>query len=294
MKLGKLAVLLVIAALAASSLTMVNATSLQDLSKPSAPEFTVKIVAYPYDVPNKTTTTVDQYTGEKTTTTTPGYHVENKSIEVTIKNPSFTPIAITQFKCWDEQNNPYFADFNATADLYFALRVKGHFGDDWQTKYPINYNNGKVNFESKYTVITIGADYPKNSQLDFQVKASIGFFMPESRSGLFMGYRYYGIDDDWSNTQVLTVGEVGNTGVTMDPPTSTPAPTATLNPPSTPHYTNYPTATLTHIEKLEQTGVFAGFNWETTAIAIMGAIIVGLVVALVLSKRSHKPRNSIY
>lgn len=33
---------------------------------PSVPEFTVNLVAYPYDVPSSTTTKIDQYTGEET------------------------------------------------------------------------------------------------------------------------------------------------------------------------------------------------------------------------------------
>ena len=51
-------------------------------AKPSVPEFTVKLVAHPYDVP--TTYSTDPYTGE--TITHAGYHMENKSIEVSIKN----------------------------------------------------------------------------------------------------------------------------------------------------------------------------------------------------------------
>src|SRR3972149_2373794 len=89
--------LLLILALTASSLTAVKGVSVESIPKPSAPEFTVKIVSYPYDVPPKTTTTIDQYTGKETTTTTPGYHVENKSIEVAIKNPQFAPIKITEY-----------------------------------------------------------------------------------------------------------------------------------------------------------------------------------------------------
>ena len=34
--------------------------TVDSISKPSVPEFSVRIVAYPYDVPDKTTTTIDQ------------------------------------------------------------------------------------------------------------------------------------------------------------------------------------------------------------------------------------------
>ena len=52
-------------------------------NKLATPEFSVKLVSHPYDVPTTTTVWVDPYTGEKTTTTNQGYHVENRSIEIT-------------------------------------------------------------------------------------------------------------------------------------------------------------------------------------------------------------------
>ena len=56
------------------------------IPKPSVPEFTLKYVDNSYDVPPKTTTSTDPYTNEITTTTIPGYHVENRTVEAVIKN----------------------------------------------------------------------------------------------------------------------------------------------------------------------------------------------------------------
>jgi hypothetical protein len=50
------------------------------------PDFTLRYVDNSYDVPPKTTTSTDPYTNEITTTTIPGYHVENKTVEAVIKN----------------------------------------------------------------------------------------------------------------------------------------------------------------------------------------------------------------
>ena len=50
------------------------------------PEFTLRYVDNSYDVPPKTTTSTDPYTNEITTTTIPGYHVENRTVEAVIKN----------------------------------------------------------------------------------------------------------------------------------------------------------------------------------------------------------------
>jgi hypothetical protein len=310
-KLGKLVTLLVILALVASSFTIVNAIPEDDIFKPSTPEFTVKIVAYPYDVPPVTTTTVDQYTGKETTTTTPGYHVENKSIEITIKNPQFTPFTVTEYTpvmhYWYEGEPRTNVKCNYTAKLYYVVQVKGHFGNDWtapQMIYPILYTSDiPAQLNSKYTVISCKADYPDEAQIDFQVKALTGFYLPFGRNVLIFGYDFYGKESDWSNTQVLTMGKIGSTAVPIGQPTSIPTqpatstPTATstetITPTSTPESTNYHVLTQTPTQMIEQTGVLSGLGWETT-IAIMGTIIVSLVAALVLSKRNHKTQISTY
>ena len=65
-------------------------TNINEIPKPSIPEFTLKLVANPYDVPPTNSTKIDPYTGEETVTIIPGYHVENKLIEITIRNQPFT------------------------------------------------------------------------------------------------------------------------------------------------------------------------------------------------------------
>ena len=82
----KIATLLVVLILTVSSLIMAK-PACASTPKPSVPEFTLKYVDHSYDVPP--TYSTDPYTG-KTVMTQAGYHVENKSIEVTIKNQPFT------------------------------------------------------------------------------------------------------------------------------------------------------------------------------------------------------------
>jgi len=83
--------LMLLTLLVLSTFVMVKAVFAESIQAPYVPEFTVELVAHPYDVPPVTTTTIDQYSGEEIVTTIPGYHVENKSIEITIKNQPFTP-----------------------------------------------------------------------------------------------------------------------------------------------------------------------------------------------------------
>jgi 5-hydroxyisourate hydrolase-like protein (transthyretin family) len=87
----KILLALFLAALMVSGLAFgcfggVNAAS---IPKPSVPEFTVSVTDHSYDVQTTTTTNTD-FDGRITTTTTPGYHMVNGSIELSIKNQPFT------------------------------------------------------------------------------------------------------------------------------------------------------------------------------------------------------------
>jgi hypothetical protein len=162
--MSKLATLLLIAAFTAS-LFMVKAAPASAAIKPSVPDFTVKLVAHPYDVP--TTYSTDPYTGEKITHL--GYHVENKIIEVTIKN----------------QPSVYGADYT----LYYNVRFKGHFEDNWVELYSYSDSssgNLPPRTDSQYTVLSLPANYPPNVQVDFQVEAILAH-----------RYERQGFSDDW-------------------------------------------------------------------------------------------------
>jgi hypothetical protein len=112
--MSKPAILLLIADLLASSLITVDFV-LASIPKPSVPEFNLKFVDNSYDVPS--TYSPDPYTG-KNVMTQAGYHVQNKSLEVTIKNQLFT-----NYK--DATGNNIM--------LYYDVSWKGHFEDYWKS-----------------------------------------------------------------------------------------------------------------------------------------------------------------
>ena len=97
------------------------------------------------------------YTGEKITTTTPGYRVKDIRIEVAIKNQLFTPYTNAE---------------GYTCKLYYNIQYKGRFGEDW--RYWI------TEFEqtdSQYTTlsqINSAERYAPGDQLDFRVEAITG------------------------------------------------------------------------------------------------------------------------
>lgn len=151
--------------------------------KHSIPEFTLKLADHSYDVPPSTTTT---YTGKQTVTTQPGYHVENKTIDITIKN------------------QPFVSSSNLT-NLYYDVRVKGHFEENWTELYPYSDDSRpdlQLQSASENTLISTPQDYPAGGQVDFQVEAIIVTIHPLYNTN-FAYWEYE--TSDWSNTQTLSI-----------------------------------------------------------------------------------------
>lgn len=97
--------------LVASSSTLLLPVSA--MNQPSVPEFTLKYVDYSYDTP--VTYGTDPYTGQ-TIVTNPSNHVDNRTVQIVIKNQPFTP----------------YTDGNGIAiNLFYNVRYKGSFGEDW-------------------------------------------------------------------------------------------------------------------------------------------------------------------
>jgi hypothetical protein len=165
--------------------------------KPSVPQFTVRLVAYPYDVPTTTTTKIDQYTGKEIITSNQGYHVENRSVEILINNQPFTP---------------YTDDVGYEINLYYQVRIKGHFGEDWEyfyDKYQASDFPHPLQSNSEYTLLSLPADYPNDAQVDFQVEAILGYYYDELAGRPILPlYALRAIAfSDWSNTQTLTIND---------------------------------------------------------------------------------------
>jgi hypothetical protein len=155
-------------------------TDISGIQKPSIPEFTVKFVNASYTV-----TITNSYTGLDETK-----QISNNSIEIKITNQPFD-----------------YSDYK----IYFNLRVKPRFADNWTEVYPLrtfaSSYEGDYNFShaeyindysksqsnSSYTLIVfsvvptelyLGSGYdvegtflsaiPDGSQLDFQVEALVG------------------------------------------------------------------------------------------------------------------------
>ena len=227
-------------------------------SSQPVPQFTLKHVDNSYDVPPTTTSTTDPYTGQTTTTTTPGYHVANKTIEAVIKNPA--------------------------GASYYNFRYKGHYENQW-SYYPCTPNNYDAhNTESPSAFPVSPSDYttielyflpnsvPQEGQIDVQVQALYGNYsqVHEGSIGAMMlginetfNFYFEGEAGDWSNTQTITIGNA-----------PTPTPTTSAMPSQNP--------TATPETSPAQTGGLFGLDWEKTALIVMAVAIAALAVAVVV------------
>ncbi len=246
---------------------------------PSTPEFSVKLVAYPYDVPPQTTTTIDEYSGEEIVHTTPGYHVENKSIEIKIKNPTNTPYE-------DSEGNQI--------NTFYNVRVKGHFGSVWTELYPENqhrevsgYDEVVIQSSTEYTIIKCSADYDFGDQVDFQVQAREGYHNARCPfwAVIMYTFEFVGTYSPWSDTQTLKIGEPeyrSSNTITI----STPQPTTKPTPAQTKTIPTQPTPSTTTTEEIEQTmGIFVFQNKNIIAFGVSCIITGVLLVALAFHRK---------
>jgi hypothetical protein len=245
-------------------------------ANPSVPDFTVAYVDHSYDVPVTHWTTTDPYTGEQITHSSGGEHIDNRTIDVTIKNQPFTPYM-------DASNN--------TVYLYYNIRSKGHF-ENWNGDSDLGSHSqtGIQATTSTYTVVSFDIQYwsvPQGGQIDFQVKSITGYTFYNSQS---CGTQYQNTigDSGWSDIQTLTIGSP-----------STPFPTSlhittpypTFNPYNpTPAPNNPQTPTSTPSQPKTVTDVLSSLGWEQIAIIAMVVIIVcfAVVIALLLRKVTQK------
>ncbi len=206
--IGKGFSFLLVVILAVSSLMMVESAFAQSIPKPSVPEFTVQYIYNSHYV--EPTTTTDPYTGQ--TTTHGGYYTQSTPIiKITIKNQPFT--------------NYYDTSINKTITLFYQIRVKGHFSQDWgviahwdvtakNVEYPTNLP--EADFSSQYTVLQYHDGIPLNGKIDFQVQAGIGTITNTANSDHWLlnlyqpNYVLTGETSGWSDILTLTIERGSN------------------------------------------------------------------------------------
>jgi hypothetical protein len=261
MESNKIRLLLMIILLVASTTLITKLTYAE--SAPSAPEFTAQYVDNSYNIPP--TYGTDPYTGQ-TIITSPGSHVDNQTIVVTIQNQPFTPYQ-------DSQNG-------TTIQLYYNIRSKGHFENfTSDTDLGSNGLSGVAASSSATTVVyfdianwgvTVGG------QIDFQVQAFIGYTYYNEQECFTANVVTVG-ESSWSNIVTVTVGSSTTTTSRFSPtPTPYPIQTQTVVPTTAP------------IQPSEQKGVLPAFNVEQIALIVMAVTIAVLASVLIAVIKMRK------
>jgi hypothetical protein len=265
--------LVLVFTLMASSLILIPPAASSDIPTPSVPQFTVKLVDCSYDVPQ--TTSVDPYNGK--TITHPGYHVDNLTLQIQIKNPLYTPITL------DGAKDPLM--------YYYNIRTKGHFEEQWYEIFSAGGNGYLKRCDGAQTIYTTqvecdpygfklgGTQYPPDAQFDYQVQALIGVIVD---NGPFtdnpFSEEFVGESSGWSSTQTFSASQY-----TSAP---TPLPSQPITDSSTPLWVPVPTPTPPQADTLYS------FNWSSaeTFLVILFVVIAGLLILVVVCLRKRAPQ----
>lgn len=217
-RLNKSFTLILLIALMASCIVLVQSSSAQSNATPAVTEFSLEYVDYSYTTPPQPVSSKDPYTGQVTTTTIPSQYVENYSVVATIKNPS-----------------------GAT---YYNFRWRGHFEDPnaswlYNPYYPNSANNSyrldsaisvpfaaSTSTYSTFTLSFIPRSITPGGQVDVQVQAlygefdnvGVGMIFPQDH--LTYNFKFEGSASEWSGTQTVYYGQ----------PTLSPTPQSTIQP----------------------------------------------------------------
>jgi len=238
------------------------------IKKPATPAFTAKIFDSSYDIPP--TATFNTFTGQ--TETQPGSHIDAITLELRIKNEPFTSYTGTT-----ESGSSWNVHFS------YYIRLKGHYDQNWgedtcNVDKLLTRNDGAetvCSFQGVYSStenMELRGDgwiftFPPGAEIDFQVRAMIGYIGRVVEGGMAPWY-FFGEVSDWSTTQTVTI-----------PKSSNESPNQPDTMPSSPDTSSQsPSHELT----------IAGLNLVDFSLGVVvGVIITGLSIALICEKRKN-------
>jgi len=208
-----------------SSLLVISVTpvNVQAASKPSVPQFSVKIV----------TVNHEYFDGE--------IYVE-KRIEVSIKNQPFTASPNTDTRGGDRNGISYVAPDKTS--LYYQIQSKGHSDQDWPGIISDTFQSDSIYTVGSYPI------YTADSQVDVRVRAVDGYYRKHGTpSGMPVGSELVvKAESDWSHPQTINInnGYSTSSSQTTAPP-SDPSTTADNNQPQIPNQTQPPNFVLHYL-----------------------------------------------
>jgi hypothetical protein len=136
--------------------------------------------------------------------------VENRTIELIINNQPFNAYSDAP------QSYPF---------LYYNVREKGHFAQNWTEIYNPD-DDYLIKSNSDYTVVSYGVPFEGGGQIDYQVEALVGGIYRNSPQ-FASGYHFEGVTSGWSGTQTVSIPPYVPLSATPAPSSSSSTPTLT-------------------------------------------------------------------
>jgi hypothetical protein len=266
--------LVVLLVITSTTLLTAKPANTQSIPKPSVPEFKLSYTNYVYDEPAATS----QWSGAPIPNSS--YHNDYRLVYIKVRNPPN-----------DAYVNDDSVENGVREHLYYNVRVKSHFSNEWVELWgqsPVYASNGSIITGTWYwgasdsevtyigsialngrtNLIHASRDVAVGDQVDFQVKALIGYQDLEK-------YSFLGEESEWSNTQTLTIDM--RTQTTSSPP------------PDSSNSTMEPTQSAVPSNTLDQTEELT----SVPLIVFIAVIVTFLVVIVVLLVFYRRPRQSL-
>jgi hypothetical protein len=278
-KKGFKSLLILVLAVSSVSLLIFEYASAEAIPAPTIPQFTLRYDKASYN-------TIDPYTGAS-------QDVDNSTINIIVKNQPFNII--------------YDAKDNITTSLYYNVQFKGHYAENWTEAfsfineswlqvngYIVTSFNYPTQSNSDYTTISMPANYPAGSQVDFRVQAVIAnqteINIPDVVPSRFprLGNSHPTLamfiiqTSDWSNTETINLTDISvsvllpnaTRTLSIQTPTSTPTSSPISNP----------------MQSGSRGSVLFGFDLEQIVIILLGIIAATLAVAFLFSRKKNHTR----
>jgi hypothetical protein len=251
-------------------ITMGPAAAQKGVTTPVLTSFVISYDTFPVHHPP--TYTVDPSTGTGIIDQ-PGYDSENRWITIHISNQLF---------------EPYYDSDGHVITAFFDARWKIHDSEPWEYR-PDYARYTSQPTESTSTAIVLGfkgfntpsmlpvLDYMSREQLDFQIKASVGYI---NTDGTFVGK-----STDWSETQTFTIPNSDGSMATMDASTQ-PYQSNTPNPSSLPSQNIGATSTPSVLD-------FGSIGSVLAVLVVLLTVIAVLLVFVVFYLRRRSVGGSV-
>jgi hypothetical protein len=210
-------------------------------------------------------------------------------------------------KIKNQSFEPFKNEYNQTINLFYNVRIKGHFEENWTVLYRPVYGIPKQSTDSDYTVFSytwkehgdtwLGSwaiTLRDGAKADFQVQAMIGRIVDY---GPFSAHSpredFEGETSGWSNTQTITIGTTASPSTSDTSPSTSPSPS-----PDSSSSSSQDSATATPDQSdnqaVSETDLYEIAVTASIALAVIVALTAGIMFVRGRSRRRGAQREQAF